>query len=239
MWNIADIKTKGREAFKANYWPSVLVSAIYFLLQGGNTARSASSFNVNVNGQTLETSGAALSGTAESLTPGQAVAVAGILTGAVLIALVIAALVKAFLVNPVEVGANRFFKNNVNDSTTSFGVLGEGFSDFGRTFMTLLIRDVLVAVGLALFVIPGVYLMYAFRMVPFIVKDNPELSAIEVLKRSNEMMNGNKWQAFLLDLSFIGWYLLGAVTFGLGWFLWANPYHMSTNAALYLELKNQ
>ena len=76
-------------------------------------------------------------------------------------------------------------------------------------------------------------------MVPYIIKDNPELTATETITKSREMMNGNKWRAFLLDLSFIGWIILGAVTFGILFILWTCPYMQNANAALYLELKEQ
>ena len=76
-------------------------------------------------------------------------------------------------------------------------------------------------------------------MVPYIIKDNPELSATEVITRSREMMNGNKWKAFLLDLSFIGWFLLSIITLGIAAFFWVGPYVYSTEAALYLELKDK
>ena len=66
---------------------------------------------------------------------------------------------------------------------------------------------------------------------------NPELSATEVITRSRMMMNGHKWNAFVLDLSFIGWFLLTIITCGIVGILWTNPYYSNTNAALYLELK--
>ena len=52
-------------------------------------------------------------------------------------------------------------------------------------------------------------------------------------------MNGHKMEAFILDLSFIGWYLLGAITFGLVNIFWADPYHHSASAAFYLRLKEE
>jgi uncharacterized membrane protein len=52
-------------------------------------------------------------------------------------------------------------------------------------------------------------------------------------------MKGNKWAAFVMDLSFIGWFLLGIVTFNLGNIFWTNPYRENANAALYLELSKQ
>ena len=73
-------------------------------------------------------------------------------------------------------------------------------------------------------------------MVPYIVKDNPELSATEVITKSREMMNGNKWRAFVLDLSFLGWIILSIITCGILFVFWTYPYIESTNAALYSEL---
>ena len=76
-------------------------------------------------------------------------------------------------------------------------------------------------------------------MVPYILTDHPELTPNEVITRSREMMDGNKWQSFLLDLSFIGWIVLGIVTLGLGLVLWTAPYMQSSNAALYLKLSGE
>jgi len=53
------------------------------------------------------------------------------------------------------------------------------------------------------------------------------------------MMNGNKWRAFLLDLTFLGWLIAGIASFGIVSVLWALPYYENTKAALYLELKKE
>jgi uncharacterized membrane protein len=76
-------------------------------------------------------------------------------------------------------------------------------------------------------------------MVPYILAEHPELSANEVITRSREMMNGNKMQAFKMDLSFLGWILLGILTLGLGLVFWTSPYMESTQAALYLKLRDE
>ena len=139
--------------------------------------------------------------------------------------------------NPLQVGCFRFFYKNIEDPDTKLGIIKEGFGAYGHVFLTLLLRDLFLALWSMLFCIPGIIKMYSYRMVPYIIKDNPELSATEVITRSREMMNGNKGKAFLLDLSFWGWFLLGAVTMGLAFTFWAGPYYESANAALYLELK--
>ena len=76
-------------------------------------------------------------------------------------------------------------------------------------------------------------------MVPYILAEQPELSATEVITRSREMMNGNKWQAFKMDLSFLGWILLGILTLGLVNIFWTAPYMESAQAALYLKLRDK
>ena len=53
---------------------------------------------------------------------------------------------------------------------------------------------------------------------------------------SRKMMEGNKWRTFLLDMTFLGWTILGIVTFGIVNVLWTLPYYENTMAALFLEL---
>ena len=90
-----------------------------------------------------------------------------------------------------------------------------------------------------LLIVPGIIKAYSYSMVPFILAENPDMPANEVLNRSREMMDGNKMQAFLMDLSFIGWILFGIVTLGLGLIFWTSPYLYSSHAALYLKLKGR
>ena len=80
--------------------------------------------------------------------------------------------------------------------------------------------------------------MYSYRMVPFILSENPDMPSSEVFAKSKEMMDGNKWHTFLLDLSFIGWYFLTACTAGIAGVFWTQPYVQQTNAELYQFLKN-
>lgn len=89
-----------------------------------------------------------------------------------------------------------------------------------------------------LFVIPGIIATYSYSMVYYIALDNPELSAMEVIKKSKQMMNGHKFDYFILSLSFIGWGLLVPFTFGL-LSLWLIPYMQVTFANFYNQLKEQ
>jgi uncharacterized membrane protein len=73
-------------------------------------------------------------------------------------------------------------------------------------------------------------------MVPYILARNPELDYQEALSLSKEMMNGHKFNTFVLELSFIGWNILSTLTLGILGFLYVKPYYYSTCAQLYLEL---
>ncbi len=73
-------------------------------------------------------------------------------------------------------------------------------------------------------------------MFPFILRDNPELSPKEVLHKSRIMMRGHKWDLFVLVLSFIGWFLVAIITFGIG-FLWIGPYLDTAIAHFYEDIK--
>ncbi|MBR1628641.1 MAG: DUF975 family protein [Lachnospiraceae bacterium] len=85
-------------------------------------------------------------------------------------------------------------------------------------------------------VVPGIVKAYSYMLVPYLIKDNPELSATEIIARSRELMRGHKWEAFVMDLSFIGWFLLGVITGNLVNIFWTNPYHESARAVFYLNL---
>ena len=75
-----------------------------------------------------------------------------------------------------------------------------------------------------LLIIPGVIKSYAYCMAPYINMNNENLTAEECINQSMKLTDGYKMKLFLLDLSFIGWYLLGFITLGIG-LLWVVPYH--------------
>ena len=88
-----------------------------------------------------------------------------------------------------------------------------------------------------LLAIPGIYKYYQYRFVPYIISDKPNLTAKNALAASREMTRGNKFKIFLLDLSFIGWYLLGLLALFVGVFF-VMPYHEAAIAKLYNQLRD-
>jgi uncharacterized membrane protein len=77
---------------------------------------------------------------------------------------------------------------------------------------------------------------YEYRMIPYILAENPHMSKKEVFAASKSMMIGNKWKAFVLDLSFLGWHILSVFTVGILELFYVAPYMYATNAALYEAL---
>ena len=80
---------------------------------------------------------------------------------------------------------------------------------------------------------------YSYRMVPYIIAENPDIKPLEAITLSRKMMDGHKWENFILDLTFIGWYLLGIVTFGLVDVFWTIPYQVGTFTEYYAYLREE
>ena len=72
----------------------------------------------------------------------------------------------------------------------------------------------------------------------FIKAENPDISPSDAIKESMRMMNGHKWEYFCHQLSFIGWYIVGALCFGIGT-LWVSAYNQTANAIFYDKVKNE
>ena len=144
-----------------------------------------------------------------------------------------------FVFYPLAVGASNSFRvllagdKNLVDNSFKMG-FGNYLHNVGGMFFMMLF----IFLWSLLLVIPGIIKAFAYAMTPFVLVDNPELSCYEAIKRSQELMKGNKWRYFLLALSFLGWILLGILTLGIGFF-WITPYIETTIAAFYNDIKAQ
>ena len=220
MWNRKELKEKGKAALKRNYWKSVLVSAVFAGVIGGAGFCSSSAQN------------------GADITFDSTWAIIGTAVIAILI-LAIVILTFELLVNPFEVGVNKFRLNALKDKG-NVSDMGMGFDvSYKRNVKVLFFRDLYVMLWLLLFIIPGIVKIYEYRMIPYLLADNPNMSKQEAFRNSKAMMKGNKWRAFVLDLSFILWDILGVITFGIVSVLWVDPYKHLTDAALYNALKTE
>lgn len=109
------------------------------------------------------------------------------------------------------------------------------FDRFGDGFVLSLLTGIYVFLWTLLFIIPGIVACFKYAMAPFILLENPGMKPSEAITASKEMMDGHKGELFCLNLSFIGWLLLGALTLGLG-NLWVNPYLNASQAVFYRQI---
>ena len=231
MWTRSEIKQRGKTSFKRNYWKCVLVSLIMLLLFGGMTSTSGAGDtkdDVTIEFQNLQITDNAEWGLI-------LIAVLGVIG----VSILIAAVWNIFLINPIRVGINRFFLMNTGQQATLEELVYPFCKGlYLKTVGTLFLENLFIALWTCLLVIPGIIKMYEYRMVDYILADEPELSPRECLQRSKAMMKGNKWKAFVLDISFWGWTILSSVTCGILGVFFVNPYINATEAELYLVLRN-
>lgn len=144
---------------------------------------------------------------------------------------------EVFLLNPLEVGIKRFYLQNLKEETNIKEICYAFDHSYLNCVKTLFFRDLYIFLWSLLLVIPGIIKAYEYRMIPYIVGENPGISRAQAFAISSSMMQGNKWKAFVLDLSFLGWYILNGLTLGILGIFYLNPYVNQTDAALYQRLK--
>ena len=134
-------------------------------------------------------------------------------------------LVKILLVNPIIIGENRIFLESRKYRKTRVNRIVFAFTK-KRYFKTVkaMLRKNIYKLLWDFTIIGGLIKGYSYKMVPFIVAENPEINGKDAINISKQMMNGNKWNAFILDLSFIGWALLSIITLGIVGVFWYFPY---------------
>ena len=240
MWTRKELKERAKAAFKRNYWKCVLAALLLALLTG---AGAGSGVRRNQNEYTEEQrqvihqladgSDSTLVRSFFNIVDKEATMQGSRITlslgGLGLVGLALSLLV----FNPLIVGCNRFFLKNTG-SNAELNELGAGFKDnWGNVILTMFLRNLFIVLWALLLVIPGIIKAYSYRLVPYILKEHPELSAMEAITLSRRMMNGHKADAFVLDLSFLGWILLSALTCGILHIFYVGPYIQATDAELY------
>lgn len=215
MWNRRTLKTRAKAAYKRNYWNCVLVALLIAIVMGAAAGRS-----VNQNSGSNDVTN-------------QVVNISVSVSGAGL-----GLLLHIFAQNPLAVGGKKFFANNARGKANLNDVLGGFTGSYIRNVLALFLRELLVFLWTLLLIIPGIVKAYSYRMVPYILADNPDMEAKAVLDLSSQMMKGSKWKAFMLDLSFLGWHILSILTLGLLEIFKVMPYVDATDAELYLALRD-
>lgn len=232
MWSRAELKQRGKFAFKKRYWVSVLVSLVLMIATGtASSGFNGSNWRNEYRGDTTS-SITDFTSNPESLT------IAGVAIGIIMVVGIIALLIGIFVWHPLEVGGQRYFMEN-REYDARFDAMGYAFKSghYGNVVLTMFLRNLFIGLWTLLLIIPGIVKSYEYRMIPFILSENPGMHYKDAFSISKNMMMGQKWNAFVLDLSWIGWMILTVFTCGLLGIFYVNPYMYATDAELYAVLR--
>ena len=139
------------------------------------------------------------------------------------------------LMMPLGIGTTAFFVSLIENTNFEAKDLFKYYHDFVKVIGVTILMGLVVMLGYICFIIPGIILTLSYSLVPIILIKKPELGIVETLKYSREKMQGHKLDAFVLGLSFIGWAILGALTFGI-LYIWLFPYMQLTFTKFYLNI---
>ena len=246
MFNRAELKYQARQQLKEEYWPALLVSVVAFFLM--NPVQPNTHIPYTLYGVLLFLSGNLFR-----------------LHGLVF-TLILMTVLYIFVGGPILVGRSKYFLSSVrgqwqiNDLFFLFRsksywnaifvmfifmvILSLGTVLCFAFLAILLLSDnlslttnILVGFGIVSAFIALIF-FYRFRFITYILADHPKMKAGDVLKLAFDLTEHERWYLFLFDFSFFGWYFLGSLAFGVGTFF-VMPYHGTSVACLYLELKEQ
>ena len=214
--NASELRLKARTSLYKNYWPSVgaaFVASIFGALIGSTSAVSKFEWREVF----------------ESAPDG----IKGFLI-AILGTVVTISFVKIILGGVIQLGYASYLLKQQDCEIRSVRDLFSKFDYFGQGFLQMFLRGLYVLLWTLLFIIPGIIKEYAYAMTPFIMAEDPNLTAQEAIKISQEKMKGHKWELFCLGFSFIGWEILAIFTMGIG-YIFLNPYISAAYAAFYRD----
>ena len=143
-----------------------------------------------------------------------------------------------FIAEPLKVGGKRFFLKSRKRKNQKLSVLVSVFEkgEWSNITKIMLLKNIYLFFWL--FTIVGWFIKkYEYEMIQYILAENPHISEKEAFKQSKEMMQGNKWKTFVLDISFILWDILSLLTLNFVAILYVNEYKYATKTELYAKLE--
>ena len=233
MWTRDLLKMNAKQVLRNSYWMALLVAFVASLLAGGSSNIGPTlTFNYTTGSDHYNYQ----YGYDRAVLPYFG-AVAAAAFGFVLIAMVVGVLFSVFVSNPVTVGKCRYFMES-RVGNAPFSSLFSAFGDpaYRNVVKVMFMKNLFIFLWSLLFVIPGIYKAYQYRMVDYLMAENPYMTYQRALELSRQMTDGEKFNIFILELSFFGWLFLGALACGIGVFF-VNPYIEATFAELYAALR--
>lgn len=255
MWSRVELKTQAKNLLKLNYWMFVLGGIILSVVTSGSIGGVG---KVNFNFMKKSAGGGlgeifsggssksvdlnnSIDSIARSFTSSATAAViSAIVIGGIIIALIVVLIGTAasvFICNPIEVGAKRFFSRSYEAKCDVREIAHAFKSNYLNIVKIMFFKNLFTFLWTLLFVVPGIIKRYEYSMIPYILSENPDIDMKEAFEESKRLTNGQKWQMFVLDLSFLGWVILSSFTFGLLGIFFVSPYTYLTEAGLYRRLR--
>ena len=149
----------------------------------------------------------------------------------------LSSVVTIVLTGPLTYGLVKVLLAQVESEKWSLANLFDGFKEcFTKSFLLGLLQSLFIFLWSMLFFIPGIVKSYSYALAFYIQRDDNTKESVDCITESRRMMDGHKWQLFCLDLSFLGWYIVGALCFGIGVYF-VTPYHEMARANFYEALK--
>ena len=217
MWTRSQLKDRAKSSIKQNYWLCLGVTFVYLILTSASTSYEIGTQKTTVN-------------IGIGVNPWISLEVIATMF---IVIFILGIIVRLFFSNVLEVGYNRFYLEN-REEPSSFGALFSTFTRAGylNVVKTLFLRDIYIFLWTLLLIIPGIVKAYEYYMIPMILAENPTLETSRVFELTRNMTDSQKFDIFVLDLSFILWHILGFFTLGLVNLL-VSPYITATSSELY------
>lgn len=147
----------------------------------------------------------------------------------------IVSIVVEVLLIPLGIGLYSYLVEFINNDNFDKNLLFEPYERTVNVIGASLLVSLLVMVGCICFIIPGIYLAFSYAMVPYLLATRKDLTVTETLELSRKMMNGHKFDYFVLSISFIGWAILVPFTLGI-LLIWLYPYMMTATTKFFMDI---
>jgi uncharacterized membrane protein len=148
-------------------------------------------------------------------------------------------LLSLLISGPLSLGVARFYMAiEKGKKDLNFYMIFDSFKEFKRTFLFHILSTIFIVLWTLLLVVPGIMAAIRYSMAYYLLAENPEMEAMEALRKSSEMMQGHKLDFFKFCLSFIGWAFLCLITMGIG-FLVLIPYFQMSKLYFYRSLTSK
>ena len=223
-----NLKQAGKNLFNKHYWHSVLIAFLMLLGQGGGLSFSTSSSNSS----SLE--GFDLSAAEEFVF--SAPVITALSTGAAVLAIL-----SIFVFSSLRCGGIRYFLKSRKNQPVDLGEVIQNFKDktFLHVALVTFLKNLFITLWMFLFIIPGIIKCFEYWAIDYILAVRPDIDRKEAHRLSKILMDGNKIDLFVLSLSFIGWNILSAFTFGLLHIFYVNPYMQATYVEFFSDIRLQ